>query len=144
MGGISWDPDEFESLYRRITGKIENHVGDIVETHKYFLEDAEIILIAYGSESRPALEATRAARTNGIKTGLLKLDTVWPVPEKEILEAAKKARKILSVEMNIGKYSREIERVCCSHCEVARVTKNRGLVHTTAEIYSAIQEAARS
>jgi 2-oxoglutarate ferredoxin oxidoreductase subunit alpha len=140
-GGIAWNPDVFEKLYERITGKITAHVDDIVQTEGFFLDDAEIVLIAYGSETRPCLEAVRQARNEGVKAGLLKLITVWPVAEKQIRAVAEQARTVLAVEMNIGKYAREIERVCCGHCRVQRVTKNRGLIHTTGEIYQALEEA---
>jgi 2-oxoglutarate ferredoxin oxidoreductase subunit alpha len=140
-GGIAWDPDVFENLYERITGKISAHVDDIVQTDGFFLDDADIVLIAYGSETRPCLEAVRRARNQGVKAGLLKLVTVWPVAEKQIRAVAEQARTVLAVEMNIGKYAREIERVCCGHCRVQRVTKNRGLIHTTGEIYQALEEA---
>jgi len=140
-GGIAWDPDVFEKLYERITGKITAHVDDIVQTEGYFLDDADIVLIAYGSETRPCLEAVRQARNEGVKAGLLKLITVWPVAEKQIRAVAEQAHTVLAVEMNIGKYAREIERVCCGHCRVKRVTKNRGSIHTTSEIYQALEEA---
>ncbi|MCK4598720.1 2-oxoacid:acceptor oxidoreductase subunit alpha [Candidatus Bipolaricaulota bacterium] len=139
-GGISWDPDVFEVMYERIIGKITCHRDDIVETQGFFLDDAEIVLIAYGSESRPALDAVDQAREDGIKAGLLKLVTVWPVPEKEIRAVAEHASVILAVEMNIGKYAGEIERASGGCCEVVWVTKNRGEIHTPAEIYAAIEE----
>jgi 2-oxoglutarate ferredoxin oxidoreductase subunit alpha len=63
------------------------------------------------------------------------------VPEKEIAEVAAGAEMILAVEMNIGKYAGEIERVAGGRCPVVRVTKNRGLVHTTSEIRQALEEA---
>jgi len=140
-GGIAWDPDVFEKLYERITGKITAHVDDIVQTEGFYLDDADIVLIAYGSETRPCLEAVRQARNEGVKAGLLKLVTVWPVAEKQIRAVTEQARTVLAVEMNIGKYAREIERVCCGHCRVQRVTKNRGMIHTTGEIYQALEEA---
>lgn len=140
-GGIAWDPDVFESLYDRIAGKITANRNDIVQTEGYFLDDATIVLIAYGSETRPSLDAVRRARQNGIKAGLLKLITVWPVPEKQIRAVAEQADTILAVEMNMGKYAREIECVAGRYAKVTLVTKNRGLIHTTGEIYRAIEEA---
>ena len=138
-GGINWDPDVFESMYERIVGKITHQRDEIVRTEGFSLEDAEIVLIVYGSESRPALDAIRRARASGIKAGLLRLITVWPVPEKEILAVAKRASAILAVEMNIGKYAGEIERIAAGLCQVVRVTKNQGLIHTSNELYAAIE-----
>ena len=142
-GGIAWDPDVFELLYDRITGKIRANYDDIVQTEGCFLDDAKIVLIAYGSEARPCLDAVRRARQSGIKAGLLKLVTVWPVPEREIRAVAEQADIVLAVEMNIGKYAQEIERVACEYSRVTRVTKNRGLIHTTGEIYKAIKGAIK-
>ena len=58
-GDIHWKPDVFEKLYQRITNKITSHYDDIVRTKSFSLDDARIGLVAYGSESRPALEAVK-------------------------------------------------------------------------------------
>lgn len=139
-GRIDWDPNVFEKLYRRITGKIRENRELICQTEAYYLDDAEVVLIAYGSEVRPALDAAEMARDSGMKVGLLKLTTVWPVPERQIREVAKEARAVIAVEMNIGKYAGEIERVCAGYCPVYRATRNRGLVHSPEEIYQVIKE----
>ncbi len=140
-GSIHWDPEVFENLYDRITGKIKANLEDIVETEEFYLDGAEVVIVAYGSETRPCRDAVGLARREGLKAGLLKLSTIWPVPEKEIAEVAAGAEMILAVEMNIGKYAGEIERVVAGRCPVIRVTKNRGLIHTTSEIRQALEEA---
>ena len=142
-GGITWDPDVFEAMYARILGKITSHRREIVETEGYYLDDARIVLIAYGSEARPALDAVEAARKKGLRAGLLRLKTVWPVPEDEIRASAEHASVVLAVEMNVGKYAGEIERVVAGRCPVVRVTKNRGEIHTANEVFAAIEEAVR-
>ncbi len=138
-GGIHWKPEVFDQLYQRITNKVLANYDDIVKTEAYYLDDAEFGLVAYGSECRPALEAVEHARRRGVKVGLLKLKTVWPVPEREIRALAGQVETLFAVEMNIGKYAGEIERVAAGRCEVARVTKNRGLVHSPGEILAAMQ-----
>jgi len=140
-GSIHWDPDAFERLYARITGKIIANYDDIVRTKSYFLQDAEYGVVAYGSEVRPALDAVKIARQKGYKIGLLKLENVWPVPEREIQQLADQCRTVFSVEMNIGKYSGEVERVCSDKCKVIRITKNRGIIHTSEEILAEIEVA---
>ena len=142
-GGIAWDPDVFEKLYHRITNKIRVNYDDIVQVKDFYLDDADIALIAYGSETRPARQAVRLAREKGIKAGVLKLDTIWPVPEKHLADLSKVVNKILTVEMNIGKYSNEVKRVCGRNCEVGSVLKNRGEIHTTMEVLCAIEEAVK-
>jgi len=139
-GSIDWDPEVFDKLYQRITGKVTSNRDRIATTQGYQLEDAELIFVAYGSESRPVRDVVDTLRNEGTKAGLLKLDTVWPVPERQIAEAARQAEMVVTVEMNIGKYAGEVERVCNGSCKTARITKNRGLVHSPEEILSVVRE----
>jgi len=139
-GDIHWKPDVYQKLYERITNKITAHYDDIVKTESFYLDDAKIGLVAYGSESRPALEAVRVLRERGVKAGLLKLSTIWPVPEREIKALADQCYLLFAVEMNIGKYAAEIERVSNGACEVVRITKNLGMVHTTREILDDVEK----
>ena len=139
-GYIDWDPEVFDKLYQRITGKVTSNRDRIATTQGYQLEDAELIFVAYGSESRPVRDVVDTLRNEGTKAGLLKLDTVWPVPERQIAEAARQAEMVVTVEMNIGKYAGEVERVCNGACKTARITKNRGLVHSPEEILSVVRE----
>ena len=139
-GSIDWDPEVFDKLYQRITGKVTSNRDRIATTQGYQLEDAELIFVAYGSESRPVRDVVDTLRNEGTKAGLLKLDTVWPVPERQIAEAARQAEMVVTVEMNIGKYAGEVERVCNGACKTARITKNRGLVHSPEEILSVVRE----
>ncbi len=142
-GGIAWGPDVFEKLYHRITNKIRSNYDDIVRVEDFYLDDAKVALVTYGSESRPARQAVRLARQNGIKAGALKLNTVWPVPDRHLDQLAQRVDKILILEMNIGKYAHEVERVCAKHCQVDKVIKNRGEIHTATEVLAAIEEASK-
>lgn len=139
-GTIDWNDEGYHKLYQRITGKIRENRRDICKTESFYLDDAKQVIIAYGSEVRPALDAVEMARNSGLKIGLLKLITVWPVAEEQIKEVAKNMNKVYIVEMNIGKYSREIERLCSPYCSVEAITKNKGIIHTKEEIYHAIKE----
>jgi 2-oxoglutarate ferredoxin oxidoreductase subunit alpha len=65
------------------------------------------------------------------------------VPEEQIREVANQVKAVISVEMNIGKYAGEIERVVAGKCKTLRATKNRGLVHSPEEILPVIEEARR-
>ena len=142
-GSIDWDPDAFDRLYKRVTGKIYENRKQICRTESYMMDDAEYAIIAYGSEVRPSIEAAQMARNSGIKLGVLKLCNVWPIPQEQIIEVSKQVAKVFAVEMNIGKYAAEIERVICGRCPVHRITKNLGLVHTPAEIYEAVLEGLK-
>ena len=139
-GNIDWDPNVFEGLYKRITGKVWENRNVISTTQVFEMEDAEIALIAYGSEVRPCFDAMALARDKGMKVGVMKLEGVWPVPEEAIRDVAKNVRAVISVEMNIGKYAKVIERVCGGLCETARATINRGRIHLPQELLNVIEK----
>lgn len=139
-GMITGDLDVYDELYKRITGKIRRAVDDIVRYEKYYLEDADIAVIAYGSESRSAREAVRRAREEGIKAGLLKLVTVWPFHYDLIRSVAEQVKKIIIPEMNLGKYVGEIERASDCLTKVVSLPLNKGRIHMSGEILHSIKE----
>jgi 2-oxoglutarate ferredoxin oxidoreductase subunit alpha len=137
-GRITWTPQMYEALYNRITQKIANKADEIALYDAYSTEDAEVLLIAYGSEARGCKEAVRMARARGIKAGLLKLRNIWPVPAKAMTYAARNSRKILVPEMNIGRYFHVVKEVLGS-AEVISVPKNQGRIHSPDEILQEIR-----
>lgn len=139
-GMITGDLDVYDELYKRITGKIRRAVDDIVRYEKFYLEDADIAVIAYGSESRSAREAVRRAREEGIKAGLLKLVTVWPFHYDLIRSVAEQVKKIIVPEMNLGKYVGEIERASDCLTKVVSLPLNKGRIHMSGEILHSIKE----
>ena len=130
-----------EKLIKRLCDKILKNKADIIETQEQVTEDAEIIIVAYGSPARSALSAVKLARKEGIKAGLLRLITVWPFPDEKILEVANKTKTIIVPEINRGQIVREVER--CSHdkCHVISLPK-LGDIHTPYEILKVIKEVS--
>jgi 2-oxoglutarate ferredoxin oxidoreductase subunit alpha len=82
--------------------KVQANVDDIVKYEEYLTDDAEVIVVAFGSTSRSARFAVNEARKQGIKAGLFRLITFWPFPEKQILALSKKVKAIITPEMNLG------------------------------------------
>lgn len=99
-----------QKLVQRLCDKIRKNADKIVKTEEKMLEDAEVAVVAYGITSRSALSAVRKAREMGIKAGLLRLVTLWPFPEKQVSQVAKKVDAIVVLEMNYGQIVREVER----------------------------------
>lgn len=102
------DEETQERLITRLIRKIEQNKSEIIEYEAHHLEDAEIVLVAYGSTARSALRAMKLARERGIKAGLLRLITVWPFPGEAI--EALKPRTLIVPECNQGQIVREVER----------------------------------
>ena len=99
-----------QKLVQRLCDKIRKNADKIVKTEEKMLEDAEVAVVAYGITSRSALSAVRKAREMGIKAGLLRLVTLWPFPDKQVSQVAKKVDAMVVLEMNYGQIVREVER----------------------------------
>jgi len=131
------EPDVHEELVMRLSEKILSHRDDICLT-EYLNGGTDRCIITYGSPVLPAREVIRSNPS----VGLLQLKTVWPVPEKQIREAARHAKEIVVLEMNMGQMFREIERIACSEgCERIRLmSKVGGEVHSPREIARFLRE----
>lgn len=101
-GFPSENPAIVHGLLRHLVDKIENHVDEMTRFREYHLEDAETILISYGSSARSALHVVENRRQRGERLGLLELQTIWPFPAALVREKTKNARFIVVVEMNMG------------------------------------------
>ena len=77
-------PENIHRVTHYLTDKIEKNADDICMTRSWYLDDAEIVFITYGCSTRSALEAMEQLRAQGKKVGMLQMQTVWPLPEKEI------------------------------------------------------------
>lgn len=132
--------DEIEPWFKRIFAKIEHHLDDIIEVEEEMVDDAEIVLVSFGSSVRSAQSAMRMAREKGIKVGTIKLKTLWPFAEEAIDRAARKAGRILVPEMNRGQIRLEVERVVAGRARVLGVNRFDGEMISPAQILSAIEE----
>lgn len=104
-------PQAHSKLVKRLCDKIMHHTNDIARIQTEDVDDAEVVVISYGAPSRSALKAVRTAREEGLKAGFIKMDVVWPFPEKMIQEAVDGAQRVIVVEMNLGQIFYEIQRI---------------------------------
>lgn len=108
---ILMDPNLARNLLTRLHAKITNNLDKIVKYDTKYLEDAETVVVAYGSVARTAMAAVERARKAGRKVGYFRPITLWPSPERELLELTKNAKNIIVPEMNMGQYVGEIARI---------------------------------
>jgi 2-oxoglutarate ferredoxin oxidoreductase subunit alpha len=128
-------------LVRRLCEKIDRNADKIVRVQKTMIDDADVVVVAYGIVSRAALSAVKKAREEGIKAGLLRLATLWPFPEKQVATAAESAKAIVVPEMNCGQMVREVQRVAGTK-PVAFLSKLGENPHTPLEILEVIRRNA--
>ena len=130
-----------KKLVNRLVGKIRDNAEQIEHCQEHLLEDADVVLVAYGITSRVALEAVQMARREGIHAGLLRPVVVWPFPEKRIRELASRAKALVVVEMNLGQMVHEVER-CAGGTKTVLMPHAGGNVHEPEEILKVIREVA--
>jgi 2-oxoglutarate ferredoxin oxidoreductase subunit alpha len=127
-----------QRLVKRLCDKIRKNADKIIRVEEVMLEDADMVVVAYGIVARAALSAVRKAREEGIKAGLLRPITLWPFPEKTIARIAQQAKKIVVPEMNCGQLVREVER-SAKETPVVFLSKLGEDPHTPMEILEAIR-----
>ena len=132
------NPGKIQVQLERLNRKIDRYRDDIVEIETHYTEDADILVISFGSTARSARRAVINAREKGIKAGLLRLKTIWPFPDREIEEISAPVRKIIVAEMNLGQIAHEVEWATRRSKPVVRVNKINGEPITPNEIFNAI------
>ncbi len=110
-GFYSSVPEEVDAFIRRLTNKVESKAEEIFRCQTIDVEDAEVLIIAFGSTARSAEEALEVLREKGIKAGLLRPIIIWPFPDNIIRSYCEGKKAVVVPEMNLGQYVREVERV---------------------------------
>jgi len=82
--------------------KVEANRADIMKWEEYLVDDADVVIVAFGSTSRSARFAVNEARKEGVKVGLFRLITFWPFPEERLLEISRRVRAFITPEMSLG------------------------------------------
>ena len=132
-----------DKLVRRLVDKIRLNRKHIIKYRETQVEDADIIVCAYGITTRIARFAVKMARDEGIRAGLLQLITVWPFAEERIRELSSQAKAFVVPEINRGQMVLEVERCAGGKAGVISVPHMGGDVHSPETILKAIREAAR-
>ncbi len=133
--------DTQKDMISRLLAKIRNNIEDIIRTEGYLLKDAEMIVVSYGVSARTSYTAVDEARRMGIKAGLLRLITVWPFPDHIIRELARRVKGFVTVEINMGQISREVERCAGANASCCLVGHAGGTIITPDEVINRIKEA---
>ncbi len=135
------EPGSHKKLMDRLLAKVRSNMDDIVEIEEMHLDDAEVAVVVYGSEARPAWKAVQLAREEGIKVGMMRLITAWPFPEKQIESLGRKVKKIIMPEVNYGQMVHMVREF--ADCDVISMSHPGGAIHRPSDIIKTIREAIR-
>ena len=123
--------------------KIKSNIDKISLTEEYKLEDADIIIIAYGLPVRTSYRAVDIAREQGIKVGIFRLITIWPFPDKKVKSVVKNAKAIIIPELNYtGVIAEQVERVKNLETPIYKIPKV-GVFHHPDDILNIIKEVSK-
>ena len=103
------DPAVVNGLLHHLVDKIENSVNDIAMYKEYWMEDAEYVLVSFGSSARSAIHLAQNRRARGVKIGVLELQTLWPFPTDIVREKCANAKAVIVVEMNMGQVVTQVK-----------------------------------
>lgn len=102
ISSLFLDPAELEKHNFKLDKKYKDMEENEVRYEMYMVEDAEIVIIAYGTTSRITRNVVDALRNENIKVGLIRPITIWPFPNKAFKEIPSSTKAILTVEMSMG------------------------------------------
>lgn len=133
------DPTVLENHNLKLKKKYDLMTQNEVRVQTEMTEDADYILVAYGTTARVARSAMRKARAAGLKVGLIRPITVWPFPDKAIQDAAKHAKAFLAVEMSLGQMVEDVRLAVNGAKPVHFFGRTGGMVPTVREILEKLQ-----
>ncbi len=124
--------ERLQETYRKIS---ENEV----RFQEYYTDDAEYLIIAFGTVARIALKAIEEARESGLKIGLLRPITLWPFCSARIAELSKQVKGILTVELNAGQMIEDVRLAVNGSVPVYHYGRMGGMIPTPGEIMDAFK-----
>lgn len=143
LTSIYLEPLDEEKTNLRLLKRWEEIKEKELRYKEYFLEDAEIIIVSFGTAGRVALSAVRAAREQGLKVGLFRPVTVAPFPYGRVAELASKAKSLLVVEMNSGQMLEDVRLAVNGRTPIEFYGRLGGVIPFPDEILSEIQRLAK-
>lgn len=109
-----------------------------VRYEEYFTDDAEYLMVAFGSIARICLKAIEDARAAGLKVGLIRPITLWPFPYAPISEMSRKVKGILTVELNAGQMIQDVRLATEGRVPVWHFGRMGGIVPNPQEVLDAL------
>ena len=134
------DPATLEDLVKKRFERYAKVQAEEQMAEEYLVDDADIVLVAYGASARVSRSAVDMARKNGIKAGLIRPITLWPFPVDAIAKAAEHVPKFLTVEMSMGQMVDDVRLAVKCARPVEFYGRTGGMIPTPMEVYNKIVE----
>lgn len=133
-------PDNLEKLINERYERYEMIKANEQRAEEYLVDDADLVLVAYGASSRVVRSAVNMAREMGLKVGMVRPISLWPFPTDAIKKAADTAKSLLVVEMSMGQMVDDVKLAinCCK--PVHFYGRTGGIIPTPKEVLGEIQK----
>jgi len=133
------------------SSKQEKHVFSLHKKYKQMEEedvlferiqcdDAEYLLVAYGSSARICQKTVDIARAQGIKVGLLRLITLFPFPKKQVAQLATQVKGMLAVELSMGQMVEDVQLAANGKVKVEHYGRVGGMIHSPSDVLEALKK----
>ena len=134
--------EKMEEVNLRLQAKLKRIAENEVRWKEYNTEDADLLLVAYGTVGRICQTVVREAREEGLKVGLLRPITLWPFPKERIAELAEQVQGILTVEMNAGQMVEDVRLTVEGACPVRFYGRMGGIIPLPDDILPELRSLA--
>lgn len=141
INSLYMDPVECEQRNIKLRDKYNSIAAAEVMSESYLTEDAELIIVAYGSSARIAQGVVDEAREAGLKLGLFRPITLWPYPSAELNQASVSAKALLCLEMSsLGQMVDDVKLAVNCTKPVYMYGRSGGIIPTVEEVYDKCRE----
>jgi 2-oxoglutarate ferredoxin oxidoreductase subunit alpha len=134
------EAEEMEKHNHKLQAKYREIEKNDVRYEEFETEDAEYLMVAYGSSARICQKSVEIAREKGIKLGLLRPITVWPFPTIRLAELANQVKGMLSVEMSAGQMVYDVKLAINGKIPVEHFGRVGGMVPSPGEVFEAFEK----
>jgi 2-oxoglutarate ferredoxin oxidoreductase subunit alpha len=131
---LDLDPNGQEKFNQKLVRKYNEIREKEVRFEEFMCDDAEYLLVAYGTSARVCQKTLQIARQQGIRVGLLRPITLFPFPSRRLNELADKVRLMLSVEMSAGQMIEDVMLSVSGKVPVYHYGRMGGIVTTPEEV----------
>src|SRR6056297_1397471 len=140
INSLYLDPEELEEHNLKMQRKYDEITKNEVRVETYNCEDAELIMVAYGTTARIVQEVIELGKEDGLKLGLIKPITLWPYPYDSFKPYLDSAKAFLSVEMSMGQMVEDVKLAVNGKKPVYFHGRSGGMVPTPEGIYKKVNE----
>jgi 2-oxoglutarate ferredoxin oxidoreductase subunit alpha len=131
-------PEKMEEVNRELQSKYKQMEETEVRYEEFGVDDAEVLLVAFGLVARICQKAMQLARERGLKVGLLRPITLFPFPGKRIADLSTHVGSVLTVEMNSGQMLEDVRLAVEGRCPVHFKGRMGGMIPSPDEVLEAI------